>query len=231
MKKLLDVGCGPGTINNIGTYGRFKKNFEIYGIDVSKEAVNSAKKRFPAGNFKLGRGEEIPYPAKTFDCVLAKHVLEHVNDPKKILSEIYRVGKEGSSLIIAVPHPNMERILNVFLPENLIKGLHHERVYDDKNLKKLLEKNGFSVVSTRNRKWPIFLFNFLLSFSSRFFKKVSMESQSGVFSLGKNKYLEKKEFYFIYSFIYKIIGVLDNILFLNFLIPFELEVRAVKKPK
>ncbi|MEP6675445.1 MAG: methyltransferase domain-containing protein [Ferruginibacter sp.] len=40
-------------------------------------------------------GERLPFADKEFDYVICCHVLEHVEDPVKFLSEIFRVGKKG----------------------------------------------------------------------------------------------------------------------------------------
>ncbi|RYD78963.1 MAG: class I SAM-dependent methyltransferase [Sphingobacteriales bacterium] len=40
-------------------------------------------------------GERLPFKDKEFDYVISCHVLEHVEDPVKFLSEIFRVGKRG----------------------------------------------------------------------------------------------------------------------------------------
>lgn len=46
---------------------------------------------------------QIPFPENTFDVVLCNHVLEHVNDDIKAMSEIHRVLKPGGFSILQVP--------------------------------------------------------------------------------------------------------------------------------
>jgi len=47
-----------------------------------------------------------PYPFKdnTFDLIEMHHVLEHLNEPLKVLEELWRISKPGGKIIIAVPH-------------------------------------------------------------------------------------------------------------------------------
>src|SRR6187551_3814150 len=40
-------------------------------------------------------GENLPFKDKEFDYVICNHVLEHVDNPTKFLSELSRVGKMG----------------------------------------------------------------------------------------------------------------------------------------
>ncbi len=46
---------------------------------------------------------EIPFPENHFDVVLCNHVLEHVDDDIKAMSEIYRVLKPGGYAVMQVP--------------------------------------------------------------------------------------------------------------------------------
>jgi len=46
----------------------------------------------------------IQYPDATFDFVIANHVLEHVQDEQKALSELYRVLKPGGLAILQTPY-------------------------------------------------------------------------------------------------------------------------------
>jgi SAM-dependent methyltransferase len=55
----------------------------------------------------LGFGENLPFKDKSFDFVIASHVLEHSENPKKFLEELQRVAKAG---YIETPDAFMERI-------------------------------------------------------------------------------------------------------------------------
>jgi SAM-dependent methyltransferase len=55
----------------------------------------------------LGMGEALPFQDKSFDFVIASHVLEHSADPENFLNELQRVAKAG---YIETPDAFMERI-------------------------------------------------------------------------------------------------------------------------
>lgn len=55
----------------------------------------------------LGFVENLPFQDKSFDFVIASHVLEHSTNPSKFLQELQRVSKAG---YIEVPDAFMERI-------------------------------------------------------------------------------------------------------------------------
>lgn len=45
----------------------------------------------------------IKYPDQSFDLIICSHVLEHIQDDRKAISELYRVLKDDSMAIIIVP--------------------------------------------------------------------------------------------------------------------------------
>ncbi len=45
----------------------------------------------------------IKYPDRSFDLIICSHVLEHIQDDKKAISELYRVLKDNSMAIILFP--------------------------------------------------------------------------------------------------------------------------------
>ena len=55
----------------------------------------------------LGMGEALPFRDKSFDFVIASHVLEHSANPEKFLNELQRVAKAG---YIETPDAFMERM-------------------------------------------------------------------------------------------------------------------------
>jgi len=90
--KIIDIGCGEGYILN-QLYAKGYHN--IQGIDVAPKSVS--------GNFVIEQGsvDHLPYADKSFDIVICTHVLEHVLDLGKAISELKRVAKD--KIIIVVP--------------------------------------------------------------------------------------------------------------------------------
>ncbi len=229
MKKLLDIGCGPGAIVNIGYYNKFKDT-QIYGIDNLKKNIGRIKKRFPQGVFNYSAAEKLPFKDNYFDYILARHVLEHVDDIDKTLREIKRVTKNGATIMIAVPHEKMENVLKSLDPHYLGEGHHHQRMFTQKVIIDLLKKHGFKIIKVSKEKWPLFVYTTSLYFLSKFTKHVEMEEQTGAFRLGKFRYLQAKSIYPILNIISGILSGLNYTLpFFNKLIPFEIEIIALRK--
>ena len=82
--RVLDVGCGDGSIDEL--IAQESPGVSIEGIDV---LVRPAAK-IPVRAFD---GIRIPYPDASFDAVLFVDVLHHTDDPLLLLQEAIRVGK------------------------------------------------------------------------------------------------------------------------------------------
>lgn len=103
--KILDVGCHSGLCTE--KIVSFTNPAEIYGIDVSPQAIEKAKKRMKRGKFIVGDAQDLPYERDFFDAVFCVEMLEHVDFPDKVLKEIYRILKKGKFAVILIPTDNL----------------------------------------------------------------------------------------------------------------------------
>ena len=87
---------------------------EICFIDrfesIHKENYITADIESPLAKIKLDV-HEMPFPDNSFDVIFCNHVMEHVKDDIKAMSEIYRVLKPDGFAIIQIPefHPMSEK--------------------------------------------------------------------------------------------------------------------------
>lgn len=95
--KILDVGCGTGTL-----LGELSRYGEAQGVDISPKAVAFCQERGMA-NARTGNVTAIGFPDNSFDVVLALDILEHVADDVGAIAEIRRVLKPGGLAIVFVP--------------------------------------------------------------------------------------------------------------------------------
>jgi ubiquinone/menaquinone biosynthesis C-methylase UbiE len=104
--KVLDVGCGTGTLaievqQRVGATGR------VVGIDpggrqIARARAKAARRKLPI-DFQIGVIEHLDFPDQTFDVVLSTIMMHHLPDDLKRqgLSEVARVLKPGGRLVIA----------------------------------------------------------------------------------------------------------------------------------
>lgn len=104
-KKVLEIGFGSG--NNLTHL--IDQGFDCYAVDVSKAAVELAKKRLSQEGLKahleVVEANKYPYKDDFFDIVCAWHVLSYNDEESlsKAIAEIYRVLKPGGIILATFP--------------------------------------------------------------------------------------------------------------------------------
>ena len=110
--RLLDVGCGVGTIS----LELQKRGFEVYGIDFSSVAIEKAREKGINAIPCDVDAEGIPFEDSHFDVVWAGDIVEHVFDPIFLLEEISRVLKPTGKVLISTPNDmNLHRRISIFV--------------------------------------------------------------------------------------------------------------------
>lgn len=143
---VLDIGCHIGVISE-----RLKKfNNKVYGIDLSKGALEYAK----------GRGIQTihgDFMQKEFDCrfdvIVAGECLEHVFDGDAFLTKIKRLLKPCGKLVLTVPNvASLGRRIMLLIGNNPVleftarrTDAGHIRYHTFDNIKQLFNDNGFKI--------------------------------------------------------------------------------------
>jgi ubiquinone/menaquinone biosynthesis C-methylase UbiE len=98
---ILEVGCGPAYLWR-HCVNRIPAGWRITLSDLSAGMVDAAWRNLvvTGRTFKFEQidAESIPYPDKSFDAVIANHMLYHVPDRDQAIREIARVLKPGGHL-------------------------------------------------------------------------------------------------------------------------------------
>lgn len=99
---VLDVGCGNGIISlQLG-----KDGFNIKGIDVSEKAIEKARATnpFPNVRFEVADADKLKAGGESFDAIICSEVLEHLNQPARLLKELVPILKDNGILLVTVPN-------------------------------------------------------------------------------------------------------------------------------
>ena len=145
-KKVLDAGCGGGSLS----YLLAKAGASVVGVEYDKRGVEFAKQNLASADpgkrlqceFMQGSVYELPFSPESFDLVVSCEVIEHLEEPAKMLSEAKRVLKQGGTLILTTPYrftevpkdPNHVRefypgellgLMKNYFPQAEVKETHH----------------------------------------------------------------------------------------------------------
>lgn len=107
-EKILDLGCGDGAL----TYLLAKRGALVIGIDNEELGLEFARENMksvdPRGKLKcefvLASAYALPFPEKSFDIVANCEVIEHLEEPERMLAEVKKVLKPGGKLILTTPY-------------------------------------------------------------------------------------------------------------------------------
>lgn len=131
----LDAGCGRGLYTRI----LIKRSQRVAALDYSENSINTLKRRLghlPHLSLYLGSADNLPFEAEQFDLVLHCEVLEHIENDRKVLSELFRFLQPGGRLIISVPVP----------PAPYNDSEHVREGYTLDQISQLLHNSGFEIL-------------------------------------------------------------------------------------
>ncbi|MDO8503215.1 MAG: class I SAM-dependent methyltransferase [bacterium] len=140
--KVLDVGSGVGI-----TLSFIAQAFpNSTGCDIDKEAIRATRRILKEVGVKapviVYEGRRLPFSDNSFDIVTSIEVIEHVEDPDRMLREIWRVLKPDGILHITTANkwwpyePHFKLLFLSYLPARLAdlyvklsgRGDHYEKI-------------------------------------------------------------------------------------------------------
>ncbi len=94
---VLDLGAGAGIVSQMNFLGLAAR---VCGVDLDPRV--EANPFLDEG--RVADGQSIPYPDAVFDLVFSDNVLEHLERPAEVFSEVARVLKPGGLFIFKTPN-------------------------------------------------------------------------------------------------------------------------------
>lgn len=170
--RVLDVGCGVGVV--AACVARKFKQAKVKGVDISEKIIKIARSvvnkagvgdraTFAVGDVKSFRSME------EFDYIVCTEVLEHLLHPEEALSNIKKLCAPFTKVIFSVPQYYIgQKQKGIFYWQKDEEGktykhtqdkslldptkpfyTYYHNLYDEEGLKRLLENNGFKVLSVK----------------------------------------------------------------------------------
>lgn len=105
---VLDCGAGDGAF---ATALAEVAPCRIDAVDVSPEMLRQAEKRYSQSGAEatchIADARHLPFSDNVFDVALAAHIVEHMPEPGRALSELFRVLKPGGVLITSLTRASL----------------------------------------------------------------------------------------------------------------------------
>ncbi|MBA3073485.1 MAG: class I SAM-dependent methyltransferase [Anaerolineae bacterium] len=103
-QKVLDLGCGTGTLTV--QMKQFSPFIDLTGLDGDQQVLSIAKEKADAAgvdiNWKHGLAFDLPFEAASFDRVISSLMIHHLTAPnkRKAFQEVFRVLKPGGEFFL-----------------------------------------------------------------------------------------------------------------------------------
>jgi SAM-dependent methyltransferase len=150
--KVIDVGCGAGR-HSFEAYRRgadvvaFDQDAaELSNVDTMFRAMADSGEAPPSAQAEavVGDALALPYADRTFDCVIASEILEHVPADNKLIDELIRVLKVGGRLAVTVPRWLPERLCWLLSDDYHSNEGGHIRIYRTNRLRAKVAGRGMT---------------------------------------------------------------------------------------
>ena len=109
--RIIELGCGPGALWAENS-DRVSGDWRVTLVDRSPGMVCEARERCPGFSFAVADAQSLPFDDGSFDAIIANHMLYHVHDRGRALSEMRRVLMPGGRLYAATNGHTHMRDLN-----------------------------------------------------------------------------------------------------------------------
>jgi 2-polyprenyl-3-methyl-5-hydroxy-6-metoxy-1,4-benzoquinol methylase len=147
-KNILDIGSGSGQF----LYEMKESGMNVWGVEPG-DFDNKGNKKYNL-NIKNSDLIKAKYQKEFFDVITMNHVLEHLNNPEENIKEVHRILKNKGNFIIGIPNSN-SLAYKIFKKNwHQLDIPRHLFNYSNKNVRILLEKNGFKIYKIRYNSRP-----------------------------------------------------------------------------
>jgi 2-polyprenyl-3-methyl-5-hydroxy-6-metoxy-1,4-benzoquinol methylase len=164
-KKVLEIGCGIGT----DTINFARHGARVTSVDLSEKSLELARQRTVVYGvqdqvqFYRGNAEELSglVPVEAYDLIYSFGVIHHTPHPERVLEQVQRYARPGTTVKIMVYHRRSWKVLGILLEEgkgqfwklNELVAKNSEAqtgcpityTYSRREGRELLERHGFGV--------------------------------------------------------------------------------------
>ncbi len=143
---VADIGCGDGGAAMFCA----RRGARVLLADVDLPRLDAAYHRLDSiapGRISAHpvQGAPVPLEDGCATRIICTEVIEHVEDPKFLLAELFRIGRPGALLLLSCPDPRAEAVQQKLAPPAYFERPNHIRILPSDELKALAEEAGFVI--------------------------------------------------------------------------------------
>lgn len=149
--RFLDAGCGGGGASILAA----KRGAEVSGLDAAEGLIAFARDRVPAGDFRVGGIENMPFGDNCFDVVFAANSVQYTGDRVAALHELSRVCAPEGRIVAAlfgapetVAFSAIFKALGATMPASSKKGGGPFELSAPGKFESLFEQAGLKIITS-----------------------------------------------------------------------------------
>jgi SAM-dependent methyltransferase len=135
-RSFFELGCGTGVV--LAALRERRPELDLSGGEPFAAGLDVARARMPDVPLYQIDGRRLPFQEE-FDVVGAFDVLEHVDQDKQVLREMYQATRPGGGILVSVPQ-------HLWLWSAVDEFSRHRRRYRAREIVQKIESAGFRVV-------------------------------------------------------------------------------------
>lgn len=149
-KNILDVGCASGWM--LSKISEKYPKAQCTGVDVYKKAIEHGQKLYKNLRLISVDAHKLPFKDKFFDLVICAELLEHVENPQKVLSEIKRILVPNGIAIVEMDSGSFLFRMVWYWWTNVRHGVwrdSHIHTFNTRILENMISDSGFVITQKK----------------------------------------------------------------------------------
>jgi ubiquinone/menaquinone biosynthesis C-methylase UbiE len=145
--KVLDLGCGTG---NVASQLRQLANVSTIGVDISTPMLKLARGKSLEVICADLDNSQLPFRDSSLNIVVAAYVIHQITNLRLLLSECYRILRDGALVLLTSSHSQIEHahpVIKEYFPSYI--DIDKGRFPDIPELENLIRSAGFRGIEHR----------------------------------------------------------------------------------
>jgi SAM-dependent methyltransferase len=110
---VLDLGCASG----VPVTAELAKQYQVTGVDISREHIEQAARNVPGGEFICGDARSVTFPDEHFEGAVSLYTFDHIprQEHRALLERLHRWLRPGGLLLVSIEDSDQPGIVAEWL--------------------------------------------------------------------------------------------------------------------